>query len=122
MDAALEHFASCGLHPLPGQEAAEFLSQVALPVDQDPLLAQGGSPLSADQLGQRFWSSSQGLRLAVRRLWGCLVCVSSRSRGLCFVVGQRIGENDGEDVRARGMVLVVQQAGSSAIAFWLFPC
>lgn len=75
----LDHFASCGLKPLPGQDLAEFLTQLTSPVDQPALLAvpepaaaiaadqpQGGGFVSPSQLSKVFWESQQGVEMQVR--------------------------------------------------------
>ena len=65
LPAALEHFDACGLRKLPGQEAAEFLQQLAVPSRQASLLAPTVLPVSTEELSRRFWASSTGLAMQV---------------------------------------------------------
>ncbi|KAF8073262.1 ABCG35 [Scenedesmus sp. PABB004] len=61
---AAAHFAACGLRPLPGQELAEFLQQVASPADQPALQAPpGGAFVPPAELSRRFWESQAGVEL-----------------------------------------------------------
>lgn len=68
----LPHFASCGLTPLPGQDLAEFLQQVASPRDQAALTQQSGHKMDAildvltpSALSRAFWNSKRGVQLRV---------------------------------------------------------
>jgi hypothetical protein len=71
------HFRGLGFEPLPGQDLAEFLQQVASPHEQASLL-QGSSSgsngsdgcgssgvKSAAELSAAFWASQQGQQIKV---------------------------------------------------------
>jgi ABC-type multidrug transport system ATPase subunit len=73
--AVMGHFRGLGFEPLPGQDLAEFLQQVASPQEQAGLL-QGGSSdgsggcgssgtKSPAELSAAFWASQQGQQLQV---------------------------------------------------------